>query len=208
MDHKKSLETTDKVLSSLWTIGVAVAIWLIVVIIIVGLKDLKGTAPLVGAFAILISAGIASASVMKSIHTAKINDIEKAEKEKERKRIFALKVMETIHLTVESLKDSAGKEFIIVAHLDFKESMETVNKLLESIFSESILPFLSENEQKNVSVFYREFKKFSFIKQLSHPDMKNDKEIEEFMLLIKDYKKIFTKFSQEYIEEYKKTKEL
>lgn len=207
LDHKKSLDITNKVLSTLWSVGIAVAVWLIIVIIVFGLRDFKSTAPLVGAFAILISAGIASASVMKSIHTAKINDIEKAEKEIERKRIFAFNVMETIHLTVQSLNDSADKKFSMVLHLDFNENIQTVNKLLESIFSESILPFLSENEQKNISAFYRLFIKFLFIQQLSHPSIDDKKDIEEFMLLVKNYKQLFIKYSQEYIDTYNKSKD-
>lgn len=171
------------------------------------IDNIGDAASLLSAFAVLISAGLASTSVMKSLYTTKINDQEKAEKEKERKRLFAFNVMETIHLTVESLNESADKKFSMVLHLDFKENIQTVNKLLESIFSESILPFLSENEQKNISAFYRLFIKFLFIQQLSHPSIDNEKEIEEFMLLVKDYKKIFTKFTQEYIEEYKNTKE-
>lgn len=208
----RSFKMINFTLLALWTIGLWIGSILLYVIWFKTHGNTYAIAntdvtPLIGAFAILISAGLASTSVMKSIYTTKINDIEKAEKEKERKRIFAFNVMETIHLTVESLNDSADKKFSMVLHLDFQENIQTVNKLLESIFSESILPFLSESEQKNISVFYRLFIKFLFIKQLSHPSIDDEKDIEEFILLVKDYKKIFTGFSQEYIEEYKNTKE-
>lgn len=216
MDHKKSLDTTDKVLSSLWTIGVAVAAWLIVVIIIVGLKDLKGTAPLVGAFAILISSGIASASVMKSIHTAKINDIEKAEKEKERKQIFALNVMKTIHVTLTAFSKKAESHYrssiglkSFRSPIDFDSDIQTTGKLLNSVFCESILPFLTNEEQIIVSNFYSEYYRFIATNE-------QDDSLPSHLAPLKkrptmklhQYVKMFSDFAQSYIDLNAKGKEL
>lgn len=76
----KKLDITD-ILYLLWIIGIAVAIFILTMIWIFGFDDIKSIAPLVGAFAILISAGIASASVMKSIAETKANETKKHEKE-------------------------------------------------------------------------------------------------------------------------------
>lgn len=219
LDHKKSLDTTDKVLSLLWTLGVAVAGWLIVVIIIVGLKDLKGTAPLVGAFAILISAGIASASVMKSIYTARINDIEKAEKEKERKRIFALNVMKTIQVTLGIFSNKANKQYMhkigfrdSESQIDFDTDIQTTGKLLNSVFCESILPYLNDEEQNIISNFYIEYYRF-----LAAYNKEENVSFSTRALLanlakkptkkLPDYLKIFTEFAQSYIDLNTKKKE-
>lgn len=202
----------DKTNLFLVTSWIAAAVFTIVLFLIL-LFDTNtsgngtSTAQALTPIGMMIAALIASASVMKNIAETKAHDIAKSEKEKLRKRVFAFNIIETINLTVESLSETIDKELMVVLHLDFKENMQTVNKLLESIFSESILPFISESEQNKILVFYRNFAKFSFIKQLSHPSLDNDKDIEEFILLIQDYKKLFTKLSQEYIEEYKNTKE-
>ncbi len=81
MNQKKSFNSIDNILLALWGIGSAVAISIIIAIFKIGFHDVKSIAPLTGAFAILISAGIASTSVMKSIHTTQQNEKKKAEKE-------------------------------------------------------------------------------------------------------------------------------
>lgn len=208
LDYKKSLDTTNKVLYSLWAIGVAVAGWLITVIIMLGLKDLKATAPLVGAFAILISAGIASASLMKSIHTTKINDIEKAEKEKERKRIFALNVMKTIHVMLTAFSKKAESKYHATIGLrdfrspiDFDSDIQTTGKLLNSVFCESILPYLLDEEQTIVSDFYREY--YQFLATYTNDDSSPSLAVltkRRPPMKLHQYLALFTAFAQSYID--------
>lgn len=209
LNYKKSLDTTNKVLYSLWAIGVAIAGWLIAVIIILGLKDLKATAPLVGAFAILISAGIASASVMKSIHTAKINDIEKAEKEKERKRIFALNVMKTIHVTLTAFSKKVPNKItaagsrnpVFRSKSDFDSDIQITGKLISSVFCESILPYLTDEEQNIISNFYSEYHRFlSTYEQLEVNPVPTLNPLKKPQMNLQEYAKTFTAFAQLYID--------
>jgi uncharacterized membrane protein len=109
LDNQETTNNIDSVLTILWIIGFVVALILIFTIFKQGFTQ---SAPLIGAFAILISAGIASASVMKSIQTTKINDHEKATKEKERKRRFAFKVMETIQVTLGTFSNKANQKYM------------------------------------------------------------------------------------------------
>lgn len=81
MSQKQSFNAIDNVLLILWGIGGLVAILLVIAIFKIGLHNVKDVAPLIGAFAILISAGLASTSVMKSIYVTKLNEIRKHEKE-------------------------------------------------------------------------------------------------------------------------------
>lgn len=81
MSQKQSFNAIDYILITLWTIGFAIAGGLVTAMFSIGFHDIKIIAPLIGALAILISAGIASASVMKSIHITKLNEIRKHEKE-------------------------------------------------------------------------------------------------------------------------------
>lgn len=210
IEQKKSLDTTNKVLSSLWSIGVAVAVWLIIVIIVFGLKDFKATAPLIGAFAILISAGIASSSVMKSIHTTKINDLEKAEKEKERKRIFALNVMKTIQVTLGTFSKKADDQYKFKiglrdpnSRIDFDSDIQTTGKLLNSVFCESILPYLNEDEQIIISNFYSEFHRF--VATYQKEDIMTTRQLlsslsKKAQIKLPQYVKMFSNFAQSYID--------
>jgi hypothetical protein len=161
MHKDENYNNIDFVLTTLWVIGFIVAVILISTIV---QKGMSNSAPLIGAFAILISAGIASASVMKSIYATKQNDKEKGEKEKERKRIFALNVMKTIHTTLEAFSSKVSPKTFQVAEdnskSDFDTNLETINKLIDMNFSEHILPYLPEKEQKVISTFYSEFYRF------------------------------------------------
>lgn len=81
LNQKKSFNAIDYILITLWTIGFAIAGGLVTTMFIIGFHEIKTIAPLIGALAILISAGIASASVMKSIHVTKQNEERKHKKE-------------------------------------------------------------------------------------------------------------------------------
>lgn len=164
MDNQETTNNIDSVLTILWIIGFVVALFLVFTIFQHGFTD---SAQLIGAFAILISAGIASASVMKSIQTTKINDQEKAAKEKERKRIFALNVMKTIHVTLGIFSNKADKQYMHKigfrnsdSEIDFDSDIQTTGKLLNSVFCESILPYLNDEEQNIISNFYIEYYRF------------------------------------------------
>lgn len=78
LDQKETTANIDNVLSSLWIIGFIVALLLIFTIVNNGFSS---SSSLIGAFAILISAGIASASVMKNISVTRENEQRKHEKE-------------------------------------------------------------------------------------------------------------------------------
>jgi len=167
LDQKKSLNAIDNLLLTLWGIGIFSAIMIIFAMLRIGFHDAKEIAPLIGAFAILISAGLASISMMKSIFTTKINDQEKSEKEKERKRIFALNVMKTIQVTLGIFSNKAKKQYMHKiglrdsdSEIDFDSDIQTTGKLLNSVFCESILPYLNDEEQNIISNFYIEYYRF------------------------------------------------
>lgn len=156
----KKIRITNIVLWFLWAFGLMIAILLIYTILE---KKLESSDKLIGALAILISAGIASASVMKNIVETKDKEQEKSEKEKERKKIFAQKVMGTIFITIDSLSHKAKStptSMIYEFKTDFKSNTEATKKLIDLIFSESILPYLPDEKQKIISDFYSIFYRF------------------------------------------------
>lgn len=209
MDQKKSLNAIDNLLLTLWGIGIFSAIMIVFSILRIGFHDAKMIAPLIGAFAIFISAGIASASVMKSIYTTKINDQEKAEKEKERKRIFALNVMKTIHVTLTSFSKKVPTQLtalgsrnpVFQSKSDFDSDIQTTGKLISSVFCESILPYLTDDEQNIISNFYSEYHRFlSTYEQLEILPVPTLNPLKKPQMNLQQYAKIFTAFAQSYIE--------
>lgn len=209
MDQKKSLNAIDNLLLTLWGIGIFSAIMIIFVMFRIGFHDVKAIAPLIGAFAILISAGLASTSVMKSIYTTKINDQEKAEKEKERKRLFALNVMKTIHVTLTAFSKKAELHYKSTIGLrdfrspiDFSSDIQTTGKLLNSVFCESILPYLSDEEQNIISNFYSEYYRFIAIYEQEENTTVNRLALlgKRPTISLHQYAKIFTDFAQSYID--------
>ena len=205
MDNQETTNNIDSVLTSLWIIGFVVALILTFTIFQKGLTE---STSLIGAFAILISAGIASASVMKSIYTVRINDHEKAVKEKERKSIFALKVMETIQVTLGTFSKKAESHYRAVIGFrdfrtptDFDSDIQTTGKLLSSVFCESILPYLTDEEQEIISNFYSEY--YRFLATYNQDDSAKN----QLALLAKkptmklhQYIKMFSDFAQSYID--------
>lgn len=203
---------SDLVLRSLWAIGLAVAIWIISIIFIIRFHDIKDIAPLIAAFAILISAGIASASIMKSIYASKQNEKEKSEKEKERKRIFALNVMKTVQVTLGTFSKKAEanyksdigfRDFRTPANFD--SDIQTTGKLLNSVFCESILPYLTDEGQEIISNFYSEYYRFlatyedNTAKQ-SYVVSAGQISTKKPSIQLHQYVKVFTTFAQSYID--------
>ncbi|MDP3266842.1 MAG: hypothetical protein Q8M39_08440 [Sulfuricurvum sp.] len=209
MDNQETTNNIDSVLTSLWIIGFIVALILIFTISKNGLTD---SASLIGAFTILISAGIASASVMKSIYTIRINDQEKAAKEKERKRIFSLNVMKTIQVTLGTFSRKAESHYKSAIGLrdfrtptDFDSDIQTTGKLLSSVFCESILPYLTDEEQEIISNFYSEY--YRFLATYEDNTMKQSYVVSAGQIPTKKSQKplhqqiqIFSDFAQSYID--------
>lgn len=204
MNQKQSFNAIDYILLSLWGIGSLVAVLLVIAIFRIGLHDIKGIAPLIAAFAILISAGIASASIMKSIHASKQNEKEKSEKEILRKKRYTLNIMQTILTTISSfmikmndiptsLSETEATSNEIKR--DLKSNSESVKKLIDSIFVENVLPYLTDQQQMNISGIHMDF--YEFLS--THIDMPNKrfsaqtlnesaiKNYDEFKTQIRDY---------------------
>ncbi len=208
MNQKKSFNAIDNTLLILWSIGSFVAILLVITIFRIGLHNIKDIAPLIGAFAILVSAGIASMSVMKSIHTTQQNEKQKAENEKERKRIFTLNVMKTIQVTLGTFSkkasmNSAGYAFVpnYDSQFDFESDIQIVGKLINSIFCESILPYITNKEQEIISNFYIEYNRFLATKneaEQNYPMVQANVTSTQTKLL--EYSKLFSDFAQSYID--------
>ncbi len=110
MNQKKSFNAIDYILITLWTIGFAIAGGLVASIFIIGFHEIKTIAPLIGALAILISAGIASASVMKSIHVTKQNEEQKHRKEDS--KFYLEKSIQYLAYVCESFK-KRPRDFIL-----------------------------------------------------------------------------------------------
>lgn len=158
MDNQETTNNIDSVLTSLWIIGFVVALILIFTISKNGLTD---SASLIGAFAILISAGIASASVMKSIYTARINDQEKAAKEKQRKKSFVLNVIKTIHTTIGEFIKRYESDPTDMSRDSLIENNQIVQKLLDLIFIDDVLPYLDEKQQDAIGNIYLQYCDFT-----------------------------------------------
>lgn len=145
MNQIKSLNTIDYILILLWTIGFTVAIILIYVISQITIE--KSTS-LFGAFAILISAGIASASIMKNIAETKNNENIKHQKEASKfyldkctegfeqfyvllhdgnnnriKWIEAARVLLTILNLSEKITEPQHKEFFILVKSKYRQKL-------------------------------------------------------------------------------------
>lgn len=183
--------------------------WFIAVLFVVFVSQniTNGTATSLAPIGIIIAAFVASASVMKNIAVTRENeaikhqkDEEKSEKEKDRKRIFALNVMKTIQVTLGTFSKKTESHF----RTDFDSDIQTTGKLLNSVFCESILPYLTEEEQIIVSNFYSEYYRFlatyednttkqSYVVSGRIPIKKPQKPLPQYV-------KIFSDFVQSYID--------
>lgn len=202
------------VLPILWIGMAAVAVELSYILTI---TDSNNIGSLISAIAILISSAVASASIMKSISETKGHDITKSEKEKERKRIFALNVMKTVQVTLGTFSKKAESDYRSKIGLgnfrtptDFDSDIQTTGKLLNSVFCESILPYLPDEEQEIISNFYSEY--YRFLATYEDDTIKRSHIVpgqfltKKTSMQLHKYVKIFTAFAQSYIDLYTQKK--
>lgn len=198
----KNIKYIDVILWILWAGMAAVAIELSIIIItkpiIIG--------QLISAIAILISAAVASASIMKSIAETKAHDIAKSEKEILRKKMYVYNIMHTIWITMSSFQSKVGSLHGAMSgaeteaisdeiRRDLKLNSESVKKLVDSIFVENILPYLTDEQQDQISelqMFFYEFcsTHIDMPKMSLSPQERNEsaiREYAEFKILIHDY---------------------
>lgn len=144
----------------------------------------------------MIAALIASASVMKNIAETKAHDLSKSEKEKERKRVFVLNVMITIHTTIDVFinKYSDGQDEM--SHSALVENSQVIQKMLDLIYIDDVLPYLNENHQNLLSNIYTQYCDFT-VKYI-HKSPETNHVIWPFYAL--DRYNHFKIFSEEYIE--------
>lgn len=206
-------------LLSLWIFAI---VFVLYVYGVLGIQNASSTAP----FGIILAALLASTSMMKSIAETKANeamkyqkDEEKAAKEKERKRIFALNVIKTIQVTLGIFSNKANKQYMhkigfrdSESEIDFDSDIQTTGKLLNSVFCESILPYLNEEEQNIISNFYIEYYRFlaAYNKEenvslstqagLANLAKRPTKKLPEYL-------KMFSDYAQSYIDLNTKSKE-
>ncbi len=120
----------------------------------------KALAPL----GMMIAAMIASASVMKNIAETKINedtkhqkDEEKSLKEKDRKRLFALNSIQTIDSILSSLSADVLGNQVGSLDDDFLPYVGTIKKLIDLVFTETIIQYLNDEEREIISKLYSDF---------------------------------------------------
>jgi len=154
----------------------------------------------------MIAAFIASASIMKNIAETKAHDLAKSEKEKERKRFFTMNVIKTIDQTIQSMQTSKALP-LSVSYPAFMANMDTSQKLIDTIFCESILPFLSEDEQSIVSQLYSHFNQYLFLTRIHEPFKDNPADTEAFIQVIEKYMKDFGTYLEKYTTAYKTIKD-
>lgn len=125
----------------------------------------KALAPL----GMMIAAMIASASVMKNIAETKANDLTKSKEEKIRKSAFALDTMIAIHTNI-SIFIRKNDQYVSSNNLYFSrnknlkfelaQTSEIIKKMIDSLFSETILTYLNEDERTLITNFHIQFYSF------------------------------------------------
>ncbi|MDP3266841.1 MAG: hypothetical protein Q8M39_08435 [Sulfuricurvum sp.] len=154
----------------------------------------------------MVAALIASASVMKNIAETKAHDIAKSEKEILRKKKYVYNIMHTIWITMSSFKSKVaslpmpmlGTEIEVMSdeiRRDLKSNSESVKKLIDSIFVENVLPYLTDEQQYQISELHMYFYEFfsthiDMPKRSLSPQELNESAIrdyDEFKTLINDY---------------------
>ncbi len=149
MNQKKSFNAINYILITLWTIGFAIAGGLVTAMVIIGFHEIKTIAPLIGALAILISAGIASASVMKSIHVSKLNEERKHKKEES--KFYLDKSIQYLVQVCESFK-KRPRDFI--AWRDASSLLLITKSISKNIIEESHKEiFLAEYSRYSAKLF-------------------------------------------------------
>lgn len=213
----KTYYLVDFALISLWIFSI---IFVVYVYRIIGIENADSAAP----FGIILAALLASTSMMKNIAETKANeaikykkDEEKADKEKDRKRIFTFKVMETIQVTLGTFPKKAESQYLHTIGLrdfhskpDIASDIQTIEKLLNSVFCESILPYLNDNEQIIISTFYSEFHRFlALYKKEYNTSYSVVKSTNKSTLMeLHKYIKAFSNFAQSYIDLNTKSKRM
>lgn len=166
-------------------------------------SDSEHVGPLISAMAILLSAAVASASVMKNIAETKAHDLAKSEKEKIRKRAYVYAVMSVIEnqlnafIEKNKFNNSNCKD-------DYKSQVKDIKKYLKSIFKDDIFTYLTDEQQKDIAKFYQEFVHFksftvespSFCATVSRDSKKALSDLDEYR-----------QKAQKYIEDYNPEKE-
>lgn len=138
-----------------WITAAAFALYIFSILNINDGKEAIALSPL----GMMIAALIASASIMKNIAETKAHDIKKSEKEKDRKRIYTLNAMNTIYHTIRIFtkdKFALGTNYDAIDK-DIKQNVKIVRKLIDSVFSDNVLPYLAEKDQESISYIYRKF---------------------------------------------------
>jgi hypothetical protein len=119
--------------------------------------------------------------------------------------------METIQVTLGTFSNKANQKYMKKiwirdsdSQIDFDSDIQTTGKLLNSVFCESILPYLTDEEQEIVSNFYSEYYRFlatyednttnqSYVVSGRIPTKKPQKSLDQYV-------KIFADFAQSYID--------
>lgn len=145
----------------LWTLWIGLALIALVLIKGINNSELQDIGPLISALAILLSASVASASVMKNIAETKAHDIAKGEKEKQRKKSFVLSVMKTIHTTTSEFIKKYEPDPTEMTRASLLENNQIVQKLFDLIFIDDVLPYLDEKQQDAIGNMYVEYCDFT-----------------------------------------------
>lgn len=163
----------------------------------------------------IIAAMLASLSVMKNIAETKAHDIAKSKKEKKRKRIFAYKIVQTIRITMEAYNDNVKDYSENTICEDIKSNLETIKNLINTIFCDSVFPYLSDDEQKILSDLYNHvysnisaFRRITNLpQQSSFPNFTNNIEYTYLPSNFnnKNYTNTSIKIANEYITLYEKS---
>ncbi|MFY9141598.1 hypothetical protein [Sulfuricurvum sp.] len=206
MNSKQHLEDNvshvNIILSATWYLALFYVIGIFYLFLINETSVLVGLTPI----GMMIAAMIASASVMKNIAETKAHDIAKSEKEIIRKKKYVYNVMHTIWMTMSSFKSKVGSMDMPMVgteteamsneiRRDLKLNSESVKKLIDSIFVENVLPYLTDEQQYQISelhmFFYEFFSTHIDMPKLSlSPQQLNESAIrdyDEFKMLINDY---------------------
>jgi preprotein translocase subunit SecG len=200
---------TNFFLRTTWILAGIFAIVLLCLLLFYPSSDSKSSNPALALapLGMMIAALIASASVMKNIAETKANedlkyknDEEKSQKEKDRKRIFTTKVIKSISKNLSSIyKKTQPNNSNKINHTrkHYESDIQTIMTLLNSIFCESILPFLTDDDQNTISDFYSDF--YNFISSLGN-DLNgsfSNQELIDFRESIKKFIEITKSYTQE-----------
>lgn len=195
---ENSVSNTNFLLSSTWFLAAAFSVGLFMVYISSPSNEAFEMAKALAPLGMMVAALIASASVMKNIAETKAHDIAKSEKEKARKRLFALNTIETMDSVLSSLEDDiANYRTDNSIDDEFLPYIETLKKLLDLVFTERIIQFLDDEERKIVTKLYRNFYLFYSVyehQSKTKEDFDSMKPIKRLLALTVDFKSIIEEY--------------